>query len=63
MHKFFAASTKPSALTALRSVGLLNVPQGVRLRWPLVARLISSALSLIRDKNLCIIRATKQRGL
>jgi len=57
MHKFSTAATKSSALTALYSVGLLNVLQRVRLWGPPVARLARSALSLLRNKNLCIIRA------
>ncbi len=57
MHKFSTAGTKSSALPVLPSVGLLNVPQRVRLRGPSVVRLVRSALSSLRDKNLCIIRA------
>ncbi len=57
MHKFSTAVTKSSALPALHSVGLLNVLQRVRLRGPSVARLARSALSSLRDENLCIIRA------
>ena len=61
MHKFSTAATKSSALTALLSVGLLNVLKSTFAgadpwRVPL-ARLVSSALSSLRDKNLCIIRA------
>jgi len=57
MHKFSTAATKSSALTAFRSVSLLNVLQRVRLWGPPVARLARSALSSLRDKNLCITRA------
>ena len=35
MHKFSTAATKSSALPVLRSVGLLNVLQRLRLRGPL----------------------------
>ena len=35
IHKFSTAATKSFALTALHSVGLLNVLQRVRLRGPL----------------------------
>jgi len=35
MRKFSTAAPKSSALTALHSVGLLNVLQRVRLRGPL----------------------------
>ena len=56
MHKFSTASTKSSALTALHSVGLLNVPYST-LAGTSVARLVRSSLSSLRDKNLCIIRA------
>ncbi len=34
MHRFSTAATKPSVMTAFRSVGLLNVLQRVRLRGP-----------------------------
>ena len=34
MHKFSTAAAKPSDLAALRSFGLLNVLQRVRLRGP-----------------------------
>ncbi len=56
MYKFFTAATKSSALTALHSVGLLNVPYST-FAGASVARLVRSALSSLRDKNLCIIRA------
>jgi len=59
MHKFSTAVPKSSALTVLHSVGLLNVLQRVRLRGPIIARLVRSALSSLRDENLCIIRARK----
>ena len=59
MQKFSTAATKSSALTAFCSVSLLNVLQGVRLRWPPVVRLVRSALSPLRDDNLCIIRVIK----
>ncbi len=67
MHKFSTAATKSSALTAFRSVGLLNVLQRVRLRWrtrkrvPL-ARLARSSLASLRYKNLCIIRANLRKN-
>ena len=57
MHKFSTAATRSSDLPALHSVGLLNVLQRVRLWGPPVARLARSALSSLRNKNLCIIRA------
>ncbi len=64
MHKFSIAATKSSALAALRSVGLLNVPYSTfagasdpQAGAPALAR---SALSSLRDKNLCIIRACGQ---
>ena len=56
MHKFSTAATKSSALPVLRSVGLLNVPYST-FAGASVARLVRSALSSLRDKNLCIIRA------
>ncbi len=56
MHKFSTATTKSSALPMLRSVGLLNVPYST-FAGASVARLVRSALSSPRDKNLCIIRA------
>ncbi len=63
MHKFPTAVPKSSGVrcapTVLHSVGLLNVLQGLRLRGPTIARLVRSALSSLRDENLCIIRARK----
>jgi len=63
MHKFSTAETKSSALTALRSVGLLNVPYstfaGADPQTGALARLVTSALSSLRDKNLYIIRANR----
>jgi len=56
MHKFSTAATKSSALPALHSVGLLNVLKST-FAGASVARLVRSALSSLRDKNLCIIRA------
>jgi len=56
MHKFSTAPTKSSALSALHSVGLLNVPYST-FAGASVARLVRSALSSLRDENLCIIRA------
>ena len=66
MHKFSTATTKSSGVRCappvLRSVGLLNVPYSTfagvdpHRRVPL-ARLVRSALSSLRDKNLCIVRA------
>ncbi len=60
MHKVFTAATKSSdvlyALTAFHSVGLLNVLKST-FAGASVARLVRSALSSLRDKNLCIIRA------
>ena len=61
MHKFFTVAPKPSALTALRSLGLLDVPYST----PAVpdpqagapARLVRTAFSTPRYKNLYIIRA------
>jgi len=47
MHKFFTVSPKPSALTALRD------PQAGA-----PARLIRTAFSTPRYKNLCIIRTS-----
>ena len=63
MHRFSTTATKSSALTAFPSVGLLNVLQRVRLRWPSVVRLARSALSSLRYKNVCIIRAKKRNFL
>ncbi len=69
MHKFSTAATKSSALPVLRdpqagTPRLLNVPDstfagawGTRLR---VTRLVRPALSSLRDKNLCITRATRR---
>ncbi len=59
MHKFSTASTKSSALTALHSVGLLNVPYST-FAGASVARLVSPAFSPLHDENLCIIRAEKR---
>ncbi len=56
MHKFSTAATKSSALPALHSVGLLDIPYST-FAGASVARLVRSALSSLRDKNLCIIRA------
>ena len=56
MHKFSTAATKSSTLTALRLVGLLNVPYST-FAGASVARLVRSSLSSLRDKNLCIVRA------
>ena len=58
MHKFFTAPPKSSALPAFHSVGLLNVPYST-FAGASVARLVRSALSSLRDKNLCIIRANR----
>ncbi len=44
----------------MRSVGLLNVPYST-FAGASVARLVRSALSALRDKNLCIIRASMYR--
>jgi hypothetical protein len=57
IHRFSTTAVKPSVLTAFHSVGLLNVLQRVRLRWPRgtrlrVLRLVRPALSLLRDENL-----------
>ncbi len=67
MHKFSTAATKSSALPVLRdpqagTPQLLNVLKSTFAgadpwRVPL-ARLVRSALSSLRDKNLCIIRAS-----
>ena len=56
MYKFFTAATKSSALTAFHSVGLLNVLKST-FAGVSVVRLARSALSSLRDKNLCINRA------
>ena len=61
MHKFSTASTKSSALTVLHSVGLLNVPHST-FPGASVARLVRSSLSSLRDKNLCIIRASRKNS-
>ncbi len=73
MHKFSTAATKSSGVLhrpccATRKrvpLGLLNVlkstfagPRGTRLR---VTRLVRSVLSLLRDKNLCIIWASQEK--
>ena len=64
MHKFSTAAPKSSALPALHSVGLLNLPYSTfagasdpQAGAPALAR---SALSSLRDENLCIIRARTQ---
>ena len=57
IHRFSTAATKSTGLAVLRSVGLLNVLQRVRLRWPPVARLVRPALSPLRDENLRMIPA------
>lgn len=64
MHEFSTAVPKSSTLTVRPAsgyplVGLLNVLQRVRLRGPIIARLVRLALSSLRDENLCIIRARK----
>ena len=56
MHKFFTVTPKPSALTALRSLGLLDVPYSTPAVLS-VARLVRTAFSTPRYKNLYIIRA------
>ena len=61
MHKFSTAATKSSALPALRSVVLLNVPYST-FAGASVTRLVRSALSSLRDENLCIIQARTFRG-
>ncbi len=69
MHKFSTAATTSSgvrcALPVLRSVGLLNVLReyvcgGLCRAWRNALR---SALSSLRDENLCIIRAYKTLGV
>ena len=45
MHKFSTAAPKSSALTALHSVGLLNVLQRVRLRGPPTRKRVPPPLS------------------
>ncbi len=60
MHKFSTAATKSSALSVLRSVGLLNVPYST-FAGASVARLVRLALSSLRDKNLCINRAREMK--
>ena len=57
MHKFSTVAPKPSALTALHSRGLLDVPYSTP-AVPSVARLVRTAFSTPRYKNLCIIRAS-----
>ena len=64
MHEFSTAATKSSALPALHdpqagAPGLLNVPYST-FAGASVARLVRSAFSSLRDKNLCIIRATSK---
>jgi len=59
MHKFSTAVAKSSVLPALRSVGLLNVLDST-FAGTSVARLVRPALSPLRDKNLCIIRAQEK---
>ncbi len=56
MHKFSTVPPKPSALTALRSLGLLDVPYSTP-AVPSVARLVRTAFSAPRYENLCIVRA------
>ncbi len=61
MHKFSTASPKSLVLTVLRdpqagAPGLLSVPYST-LAGASVTRLVRSALSALRDENLCIIRA------
>ena len=60
MHKFSTAATKSSVVlyapTAFRSVSLLNVPYST-FAGASLASLVRSALSSLRDKNLCINRA------
>ena len=58
MHKFSTAATKSSVLPVLRSVGLLNVPYST-FAGAYVARLGRPALASLRDKNLCITRASE----
>jgi len=57
MHKFSTVAPKPSALTALRSLELLDVPYSTPAVLS-VARLVRTASSAApRYENLCIIRA------
>jgi len=62
MHKFSTAATKSSGVRCappvLRSVGLLNVPYST-FAGAYVARLGRPALASLRDKNLCITRASE----
>jgi len=58
MHKFFTVAPKPSALTVLRFLILLAVPYSTP-AVPSVARLVRTAFSTPRYKNLCIIQASK----
>ena len=72
MHKFSTATTKSSGVRCAPPVlrdpqeaagapGLLNVPYstfaGADPQTGALARLVRSALSSLRDKNLCIVRA------
>ena len=50
-HEFSAAAPDPSARTALRLFGLLDVSVKVRLRRPLGARLALPAPPTLRDEN------------
>jgi len=56
MHRFSTVPPKPSALTALRLLWLLDVPYSTP-AVPSVARLVRTAFSAPRNENLCIIRA------
>ncbi len=57
MYKFSTAAPKSLVLTALRSVGLLNVLKST-FAGASVARLVRPPLSPLRDENLYIIRAS-----
>ncbi len=59
MHKFSTVAPKPSALTAFRSLGLLDVLYSTP-AVPSVARLVRTAFSAPRYENLCIIRAIEK---
>ncbi len=55
MHKFSTASPKSLGLTALRDPQTGALARG---GYPLAGRALRPALSALRDKNLCIIRAS-----
>ena len=57
MFPVYSVTYVPGPYPVLRSLGLLDVLQGVRLRGPRSRRLVRPALSPFRYDTLCITRA------